>query len=100
MDPLNEVRKLITAVEKAIGSAHLDLVEFAVVPSRGDRQDFAEIRLLITPEALMSVAEREQKSVDEVFAAMMSEFSEDHNLPKSEKVQDARLEIEQWLTEE
>lgn len=99
MDHLNEIKKLREAVIKVVTSLNLELEGFAVIPSDRQSPDRIEMSLHVTPEALMSLAEREQKGIDEVFMSMMSEFPEP-DPQKSNKIRDIKSEIEKWMTEE
>lgn len=72
-DHLRELRNIGKALERAIKDLGLEVMTFGVIPAKDpDDEDFVDVMLRVTPEALMSEAEKEQKATDDAFAALMA----------------------------
>lgn len=85
MDPLEKVRLLLKAVQKRAKDNNLELKNFVVIPSEDTTNDFVQLGFVITPEALETIEETQQRQTDDSFEAMMAGVSLDgfeDNLPE------------------
>ena len=72
-DHLKELRNIGKALERAIKDLGLEVMTFGVIPAKDpDDEDFVDVMIRVTPEALMSEEEKKQKATDDAFAAMMA----------------------------
>jgi len=98
-DPLGKVKRLRERVESLFKDMHLELVHFVVIPGTNSDPDLIEIGACVPKEALMTLAELEQKDIDETFRSLMSGINEES--PKiSTKLELLKSEIDAWLEEE
>jgi len=72
MDPLGKVRLLMAATAKRAKANNLELKNFVIVPSADGNSDFVQIAMIITPEALETIEETQQRQTDDQFASLMS----------------------------
>lgn len=76
MDPLEKVRKLKEAAER-VGKEHdVELKTFAIIPKSDEvPTDVVNLAFLITPTAIETADEAEQRQTDDAFSAMMQGMS-------------------------
>ena len=97
--PLGKVRRLRERVESLFKDMHLELAHFVVIPGTDSEPDHVEIGACVPKEALMTLAELEQKDIDETFLSLISGIGEES--PKtSTKLELLKSEIDAWLEEE
>lgn len=77
MDHLDKVRLLMKAVRKRAEDNNLGLKNFVLIPSEDGDNDFVQLGFVITPEALETIEETQQRATDDSFEQMMAGVSLD-----------------------
>lgn len=103
-DPLKPLRELGKVVEDNMKGLGLEMMNFAIRPSKDGQDDYLEVVLAVRPEALMSAEEIRTKEELAMFEAITSgvilDGSEEPEPEEPDNLKAAREALEKWSLDE
>lgn len=98
MNPMDEIKKLKDAIDKALEDLDIERMSFTIIPGENGQQDTLGMIFKINPRALMSA---EQRNIDSAFEELMSGLVLDSSNDEAiEKMNNVKKMISDWMDDE
>jgi hypothetical protein len=96
MNPMEQIKKLREAVDKALEGLDVERLSFTIIPGENGEDDSLGMMIKVNPRALMSA---EQKDIDSAFNDLISGIIEPDN-KEQERLDNVKKMISDWMDDE